>query len=622
VAEYADVPPDFDPLFRAAEKYVSDYFQAKTENPHQAEIQIRGERYILVRAEGFCHEFIAALSEIYSDVSVDDAMVLARGVLYDLAYAMGMADARIFHKATGVNDPIEKLSTGPIHFAFTGWGRVKILDDSSPSADEDFVLHYEHPNSFESATWLKTRRDSVTPVCFMNAGYSAGWCTVSFGIPLMAVEITCRAAGDQHCSFVMAHREHLHEKLENFLSETVHHPPEITPFMNRVDDLRRQLGETRREAMIHLLANEGSGEGVVIFDEKVRIAYVNRTTLELFGYSEKELIGAGAEKLVRAECLDAINNNVTWTGNLLLKRKTGSSFPCHVIANPIMDTENKQIGYYLICRDTTRLIEAERKRRRAEQKLQEANRDHSLALAHATRLAAMGEMSAVMAHELNQPLGGIKNYLQGCLQEIQQAEPDTESLRRALQETSRLVDKAGGIIKRLRIFASPGEGNVENISIRKVINDVVDLLRPRFRRNHIDVTVSLPETDPPILGDPLRIEQVLLNLVVNACDALKEAEVKNLEIAVKVRADDTVEIGIADSGTGIPKKDHDKIFDPFFTTKKESLGLGLSISHTIIREHGGKIRTSSDASGGTNMIVLLPTSGGADRKEVKISEES
>lgn len=620
MAEFADVPPSFDPLFRAAEKYVSDYFRAKTENPARAEIEIRGERYILVRAEGFCHDFIAALSEIYSDVSVNDAMVLARGVLYDLAYAMGMADARIFHKATGVKDPIEKLSTGPIHFAFTGWGRVKILDDSVPSSNEEFILHYEHPNSFESATWLKTERSSTTPVCFMNAGYSAGWCTVSFGIPLMAVEVTCRAKGDERCSFVMAHREHLHEKLEGFASSAIHHTPEITPFMHRVADLRRQLGETRREAMIHLLANEGSGECVVIFDETLRIAYVNQTTLAVFGYTESELIGAGAKQLARAECLDAINANRAWSGDLDLVRKGGESFPCHIIANPIVDTENKHIGYYLICRDTTSLKESERKRRRAERKLQEAKRDHSLALAHATRLAAMGEMSAVMAHELNQPLGGIKNYLQGCLREIQEASPDKNSLKHALEETSRLVDKAGGIIKRLRVFASPGEESPVAVSISKVIDDVVDLLKPRFRRNHINVSVTLPDTDPPILGDPLRLEQVLLNLAVNACDALEETTVKNLTIGVKARDDDLVEIEVVDSGTGIGAMDREKIFDPFFTTKKDSLGLGLSISSTIIREHGGSIRSSAGASGGTVMTVFLPTNSGIDQSLVTISE--
>lgn len=620
MADFADVPPSFDPLFRAAEKYVSDYFRTKTENPGRAEIEVRGERYILVRAEGFCHDFITALSEIYSDVSVDDAMVLARGVLYDLAYAMGMADARIFHKATGVDDPIEKLSTGPIHFAFTGWGRVKILDDSVPSSDENFLLHYEHPNSFESATWLKTERSSTSPVCFMNAGYSAGWCTVSFDMPLMAVEVTCRAKGDPQCSFVMAHRERLHEKLEGFAGDTIHHTPKITPFMHRVADLRRQLGETRHEAMIHLLANEGSGECVVIFDENVRIAYVNQTTLSVFGFNESELIGAGAERLVRAECLDAINANKAWSGDLDLVRKGGAFFPCHIIANPIVNSENRHIGFYLICRDTSKLKESERKRRRAERKLQEAKRDHSLALAHATRLAAMGEMSAVMAHELNQPLGGIKNYLQGCLREILNATPDRDSLKHALEETSRLVDKASGIIKRLRIFASPGEGSPDVVSISTVIDDVIDLLQPRFRRNHINVDVTLPESIPPVLGDPLRLEQVLLNLVVNSCDALDGAAVKNLSITVKDRDDDLVEIEVADSGAGIGEKERGKIFEPFFTTKKGSLGLGLSISSTIIREHGGSIRSSTSASGGTVMTVFLPTNSEIDRSAVTTSE--
>lgn len=604
--EYVDIPRQFESIFEAAEQYVSSYFKGKTENPQKAEIKIGGERYILVRAEGFCHQFMVALKELYTDAKMDDAVDLARGVLYDLAFAMGMADARAFHKATGVDDPIERLSTGPVHFAFTGWGRVSIHPDSVPSPDTDYYLHYDHPNSFESATWLQSGHSSNVPICFMNAGYSAGWCTVSFGIPLVAVEVACRAAGDDHCRFIMAHRDHMNERLDQYLGSQVVRSPGVTPLMLRVQDMRQQLQETRREARIHLLANEGSGECVTIFDEQDRIAYVNRSTIKTFGYTESELIGSEPELVTRGACLEAMQNGEAWSGDLELLRKDGTSFPARVRANPILGEGKSRLGYYLICRNITLLKKAEREKRDAEKRLQEAKHDHSLAMAHAARLAAMGEMAAVMAHELNQPLGGIKNYLKGSLEEIRSGSAGSDIIAAGLEETSRLVDKAAGIIKRLRIFASPGEDRMVSYSISRVISEVLDLLQPRIRRRGIETAVKLPESDPPLIGDPLRIEQVLLNLVVNSCDALQESEEKKLEIEVKTQDGQVAEITIADTGPGIRPDILDMVFEPFYSTKEGSLGLGLSISSTIIREHGGRIETRPRDGKGTVMVVSLP----------------
>ncbi len=183
---------------------MSRYFATKTENPEQGTISISGERYILLRAASMSIEFFDLVTSLYQDKGPDEARSVASNLLFDVAHAIGKADARTFHERMGVEEPIEKLSAGPIHFSFAGWAFVKIFPESNPTPDENYFLIYDHPFSFESDAWLRKGRKSDFPVCIMNAGYSSGWCEESFGVPLVAAEIECLARGDAHCRFVMA----------------------------------------------------------------------------------------------------------------------------------------------------------------------------------------------------------------------------------------------------------------------------------------------------------------------------------------------------------------------------------------------------------------------------------
>ena len=213
-AETVIVPEQFKTLFEEAERNVHNYFSNADINPDNAEIIIHGERYVLMRSAAISYEFLDVFKELYSNRSEEDAIRIGNNFLFDIAHVLGKEDAKAFHAEMKVKDPVQKLSAGPVHFAYTGWANVEILPESNPSPDENFFLKYYHHNSFEAQSWIKAGRKSSIPVCIMNAGYSSGWCEESFGLPLTAVEIACEASGAEHCTFIMAPPDKIEKYLE------------------------------------------------------------------------------------------------------------------------------------------------------------------------------------------------------------------------------------------------------------------------------------------------------------------------------------------------------------------------------------------------------------------------
>jgi son of sevenless-like protein len=191
-------PEPFTPLFAAAEGIMESFFTDLDRDPERGDIQISGVRYLLMRTESLAIELQEELRKTFGDAG-------ARQIRYKLARALGMRDARMFHERLKVEQAEMKLALGPVHFAHVGWASVDIFPESAPQPNEDYFLVYDHPYSFEAASYLENDIASDHPVCHMNAGYSAGWCEVSFGVELKAEEITCRAKGDDKCIFVMAH---------------------------------------------------------------------------------------------------------------------------------------------------------------------------------------------------------------------------------------------------------------------------------------------------------------------------------------------------------------------------------------------------------------------------------
>ncbi|MFN8579533.1 MAG: ATP-binding protein [Gemmatimonadaceae bacterium] len=212
------VPDPFREIFLRAQDYVARYFSDRHDDPAHGSITIAGERYILVRASSMSVEFFELVSSLYRDKGRDEAHSVAKNLLFDVAHAIGKADAKVFHERMGVTDPVERLSAGPIHFAYAGWANVLIHPESRPHPSEEYYLIYDHPYSFEADAWLKRGARVDFPVCVMNSGYSSGWCEDSFGVPLVAAEVECRAMGDEQCRFVMAPPSRIEQHIGEYMA--------------------------------------------------------------------------------------------------------------------------------------------------------------------------------------------------------------------------------------------------------------------------------------------------------------------------------------------------------------------------------------------------------------------
>jgi signal transduction histidine kinase len=256
---------------------------------------------------------------------------------------------------------------------------------------------------------------------------------------------------------------------------------------------------------------------------------------------------------------------------------------------------------------------AEEDRLEVENRLQNAKREHMMTMSHAARLAALGELTAVMAHELNQPLGSIRNYMSGCIAEIRKGGGACDALLPGIEKIPDLVDRAAAIIKRLRDFSRAEEDDIQTLSMKEVVSHAADLLGPRLERLKIRLDVNVADDMPVLFGDPLRLEQVVLNLMMNGCDAMSKSLTRVLTVTVEpVDNRRLIRVSVADTGPGIPAALREQVFEAFYTTKPKGKGqgLGLSISKSIIKEFGGTLNMESGPEGGTVFSFTLSVANG------------
>lgn len=266
---------------------------------------------------------------------------------------------------------------------------------------------------------------------------------------------------------------------------------------------------------------------------------------------------------------------------------------------------------HLVARRTRELsrANAELEREAAERRRAEAEaRERQAELAHVHRLNTMGEMASGFAHELNQPLAAIVNYAKGTVRRLRQGAMAADELLPVLEQVATQAERAAAIIRRIRAFIRKEEPRHAALDLNKAIRDTIDLMTAEAGRQGVRLVLDLAEPLPLVSADVIQLEQVIVNLVRNAIEAMADAgtPARRVTLTTARAASGAVEVAVADTGPGLPEAGRDRLFDPFFTTKADGLGLGLSISQSIVEAHGGRLTAETGPSGGAIFRFTLP----------------
>lgn len=347
-------------------------------------------------------------------------------------------------------------------------------------------------------------------------------------------------------------------------------------------------------------------EAMIVIDERGIVRSFSATAERLFGYGRAEVTGQNVKILMPSpyqEEHDGYIERYRRTGERRIigvgrvvvgQRKDGSTFPMELAVGEMRSGDTRFFTGFI--RDLT-------ERQRTEARLHELQAE----LVHVSRLTAMGEMASALAHELNQPLSAIANYMKGS-QRLLEASTDQRAgqVRDAMNKAAEQAMRAGQIIRRLRDFVARGESERRVEDVKKLVEEASALALVGAKDRGVRVRFDLTPDASFVLADKVQIQQVLLNLIRNAIEAMDGCERRDLLIGTATLPGNMIEISVADTGSGIAPEVAAQLFQPFVTSKPQGMGVGLSISRTIIEAHGGTIVPRANPGGGTVFSFTLP----------------
>jgi PAS domain S-box-containing protein len=600
------VPEQFEPIFQKAQEYVSTYFSQKKEDASTGTIEVFGQRYILVRAASMSVDFFDTIKGMFKDWGEEKASEMARSLLFDVAHAIGKMDARNFHQRMGLQDPIEKLSAGPIHFSHTGWAFVDISAESKPTADENYYLIYDHPFSFEADAWEKSGKKNISCVCTMNAGYSSGWCEESFGIPLVASEIMCKARGDSACRFIMAHPSRIAQYLQAYLRSH----PEISDnamlyraggFFQEFKQAQEALQKSEERYKNLFKANI---DGILIADVTTKkFRYANPAICRMLGYSEEELTRMGVADIHPKESLEqvvaefeALASGAKITANdLPCVRKDGQVISVSINAGKVMIDQTKYL--LAIFRDIT-------ERKKAEKAIENLNKDLKSTVALLTQSnRQLNEFAYLAAHDLKTPLRGISTLAQWLVDDYEEKFDDKgrQQINLLVKRVERMNELINAILRYSTITRN--RHNEHPVDLNTLVETILVEVRPPP-----NIKITINKNLPVVICDQTHLQQVFYHLLANAIRFMDKSE-GNIAIDYADK-DDVWEFSISDNGPGIAPQHFERIFRLFQTLaphdESESTGIGLTVTKKIVELYNGKIWVESEPGQGSTFFFTLP----------------
>jgi two-component system sensor kinase FixL len=388
--------------------------------------------------------------------------------------------------------------------------------------------------------------------------------------------------------------------------------------LGRLRETERRLDEkeSRHETVLDRLQEnefrlrtiiESEPECVKLQAEDGTVLEINPAGLRLVDANQPaDIIGRKIFSVVAPEYFDIYRENMrrVFAGEAVVYEFRAITLKNRVAwmethAAPLRDARGNIYALLGITRDITEHKQAEEQARR-----------HQTELARVARLSTMGEMATGIAHELNQPLSAIANFSRGCIRRLRSGGMSPQELIVPLEEVCEQAERAGDILRHVRDFVRKREPRLKSLDVNQIVRAVVKFTEHEARHQCTHVRLNLDPLLPKVAADAIMIEQVIVNLVRNAIEAMTEVIPSRREIVIQTRLfeSDSVEVEVADTGPGIEGGLIDQVFDQFFTTKPEGVGMGLAISRSIIESHGGKIRAESSRDGGAILRFTLKIS--------------
>ncbi len=369
----------------------------------------------------------------------------------------------------------------------------------------------------------------------------------------------------------------------------------------------KQLEETLRTRESHLRSIlDTVPDAMIVIDGHGIIQLFSTAAERLFGYSERESIGMNVKELMPepdrgrhdayiARYRSSGERHIIGIGRIVTgKRRDGTTFPMHLSIGEMQSGGEPYFTGFV--RDLT-------EHQQTQARLQELQSE----LVHVSRLSAMGEMASALAHELNQPLAAISNYMKGSRRLLAgSSDPNAAKIENAMDRAAEQALRAGQIIRRLRDFVARGESEKRVESLSKLIEEAGALGLAGAREQNVQLRFNLNPQADLVLADRVQIQQVLVNLFRNALEAMAQSQKRELIATNSKVADDMIEIEVSDTGTGFQDDVLPNLFQTFFTTKETGMGVGLSISRSIIEAHGGRMWAENNAAGGATFRFTLP----------------